>query len=178
MTFAAAGSSCLCGRCGAPCQVNPIPGSKAKLLKRAAEPKGLCASCAVHDHLRHLYPANLTLAQSGPRLLAHPQIQQMYLEMLFAAGTDVTPKEIDWQAVIDNWELPFPTPMKRFAQNPVSEDEIAMARLEGEQRRAGTWKEPLTEEEFETQREAAIIKFLEVRDGNHHGKDPQTDRSQ
>jgi hypothetical protein len=175
MTFANVGGACSCERCGAPCRVDPVPGSQAKLLKRSARPRGLCASCAVHDHLRHLYPVNLTLARGGPQLLAHPHIQQMYLDLLRMAGTDVTAEEIDWQAIIRNWDLPFPTAMLRFAQNPVSEEEIAMARLEGQQRRAGTWKEPLTEEEFEAQRQAAIKKFFDGMDKERH-EDPSADR--
>lgn len=150
----------VCLRCERPVKVNPIPGSKATWLRRAATPKGLCASCAVHDHLRHLYPANLTLARSGPQLLAHPQIQQMYFDLLQMTGTDVTREEIDWQAIIDHWDLPFPTKMKSLATNPVTEEEIAMAQLEGQQRRAGTYKEPMTEEEYQVQGQAAIDQFL------------------
>lgn len=149
-----------CPRCGVPCQIDPVPGSKAKILKRSAIPGGLCASCAVRDHLRQLYPANLELERARGKGLLHPHIQTMYLDLLRMAGTDVTPDEIDWGAIVANWDLPFPTKLKRTATNPATEEELARARLEGDQRRAGTWKEPLTEEEFQARRKAAIQEFL------------------
>ena len=177
LTFAAIGAECFCGRCGAPCRVNPVPGSKARMMKRADEPKGLCVNCATHDVLRHLYPSNLILERSHGRTLAHLDIQREFFEIAQMHGTDVAFEEINWNAIIANWDLPFPTRVKRFGQNPVTEEELAMARLEGDQRRAGTYKEPLTEEEFETQRQVAVVKFLDVMHGNRHGEDTPTDRS-
>jgi hypothetical protein len=118
----------------------------------------------------------LTLASGGPHLLAHPHIQQMYYDLLRMAGTDVTQEEIDWQAIIANWDLPFPTKMQRLATNPVSEEEIAMARLEGDQRRAGTWKEPLTEEEYQAQRQTVIDKFLSTARKVSHADSPPDHR--
>jgi len=156
-TFA---SECSCLRCEAPCKVNPIPGSTARMLKRADEPKGLCINCAMHDTLRYIYPINLIYARSGPKALRSPDIQRGVFEIVQLHGTDAVFEEIDWNAVIANWDLPFPTPIKRTATNPVTEEELAMARLEGQQRREGTWKEPLTEEEYEAHRQAAIEEFL------------------
>jgi len=149
-----AGAECL--RCGAPARVAPVAGSKATMLKRAHEARGLCVNCAVHDALRHLYPANLILEQSGPKALALPHIQQQFFEICRMAGTDAEFDEIDWRAIIAHWDLPFPSPVKRTATNPVTEEDLAMARQEGEQRRAGTWQEPLTAEEYQAQRQAAI----------------------
>jgi hypothetical protein len=180
MTFANVGGRCSCERCGVPLEVAPIPGSQAKLLKRSATPQGLCASCAVHDHLRHLYPANLTLARGGPQLLAHPHIQQMYLDLLRMAGTDVTAEEIDWNAIIANWELPFPTRLKSTATNPVTQEELDRERVEGEQRRSGNWKPPLSAQEQRAMDKAAmdhaardVLDF--VRRERH--EDSPTDRS-
>jgi len=132
------------------------------MMKKAAVPKGLCINCAVHDALRHIYPVNLILARSGPKGLALPHIQRQFYTIAKMAGTDAAFEEIDWQAVIDNWDLPFPSKLRRFERNPVTEEELAMARLEGEQRRAGTYKEPMTEEEYEAQRQAAIDEFPSV----------------
>jgi len=150
-----------CLRCGAGCRIDPVVGSKARMLKRADQ-KGLCVNCAVHDILRHLYPANLILARSGPQGLASPHIQRQFFEMCRVGGTDAKFEEIDWHAIIANWELPFPTTMKRTATNPVTEEDIAMAQREGEQRRAGTWQEPQTEEEYQAQRQSAIDHVLKA----------------
>ena len=162
LTFAALGGKCTCLRCGAPCQLAPVPGSQARWIKKASAPQGLCINCAVHDVLRHLYPVNLLLAQSAGKGLLHPHIQDQFFHLAQMHGTDATLEEIDWQAIVANWDLPFPSKLLRLAQNPVTEEELAMARLEGEQRRAGTYKEPVTEEEYQAQRQAAIDNFLNV----------------
>jgi hypothetical protein len=80
----------------------------------------------------------------------------MYLELLQMAGTDVTAEEIDWNAIIANWELPFPTPMKRTATNPVTQEELDRERAEGEQRKSGNWKPPLSAQEQRAMDKAAM----------------------
>jgi hypothetical protein len=115
--------SCQCGRCGAPCKVNPVAGSKATMLKRAAGP-GLCVNCAAHDWLRNTYPVNLLLAQSGPKSLAFPHIQEEFAGLMKMANSDAKPHEIDWQRIIDNWDLPFPRKLKPSAANPVTQEEL------------------------------------------------------
>jgi len=160
MTFEFAGRT-RCLRCGATCRIEPVAGSRAKLLKRGKR-QGLCINCAVHDTLRHLYPANLILARSGPQGLSLPHIQRQFYEICRLAGTDAEFAEIDWQAIIDHWELPFRRKIKPTATNPVTEEDLSQARLEGAQRRAGTWKEPPTPEECESQRQAAKQEFLQA----------------
>ena len=113
-----------CKRCGKPCKVDPIPGSKATILKRSASPKDYCAACAVHDWLRNTYPVNVLMARSGPKALALPHIQQQIMGIAQHAGTDATPGDIDWERIIENWELPFPTKVKPRAENPMSEEDI------------------------------------------------------
>jgi len=144
-----------CPRCGRPCRVNPSAGSKATILKRASKHNGLCLNCAVHDVLRNLYPANLILARSGPWGLSLPPLQREFFEICRAAGTDARFEDIDWQAIIAHWDLPFPTPVQRTAFNAATEEDLAMARREGVEKRAGTWKEPETEEEYEIKLKAA-----------------------
>ncbi|MBA7487091.1 hypothetical protein ES707_22653 [subsurface metagenome] len=119
----ASGEKCLCGRCGASCKIDPIAGSQAKMLKRGKVPKGLCLNCAVHDWLRNTYPVNLLLARSGPKSLALHHIQKQFEGIMKSQCSDAMPDEIDWQAIIDNWDLPFPTKIKRTATNPVGQEE-------------------------------------------------------
>jgi len=122
---------CDCSRCGARCKVDPVAGSQAKMLKRSEIPKGLCISCAVHDFLRNTYPVNLLLAQSGPRGLALPHIQEQFAGIMRSRLSDAMPDEISWQAIIDNWDLPFPTKLKSSAVNPVNQAELDRAAKEG-----------------------------------------------
>jgi hypothetical protein len=144
MSFACSGKGQItCGRCGAPCRVNPVVGSQAKMLKRASQPKGLCINCAVHDALRHLYPANLILARSGPEGLSLPHIQRQFFTVVQMGGTDAAFEEIDWQAIIRNWDRPFPTRLKPSATNPVTQAELDAATLEGDR----PWQAPPTRDE-------------------------------
>lgn len=116
--------TCHCSRCGARCKVDPLAGSKAKMLKRGKSPKGLCVNCAVHDFLRNTYPVNLLLAQSGPQGLALSHIQEQFTGIMKSRCSDAVPDEIDWQAIIDNWELPFANKLKSSATNPVNQAEL------------------------------------------------------
>ena len=122
------GEKCLCGRCGVSCKVDPIAGSQAKMLKRGKVPKGLCLNCAVHDWLRNTYPVNLLLARSGPKSLALDHIQKQFEGIMKSQCSDAVPDEIGWQAIIDNWDLPFPTKLKTTSMNPVDQTEIDRAK--------------------------------------------------
>jgi len=125
-----------CTRCDAACTVDPKPGSQARILRRSRTPEGLCVNCAVHDQLRHLYPANLILAGSGPAGLALPHIQRQFYAIARSVGTDAEFDEIDWQRIIDNWDMPFPTKLKQTAMNPVTQDELDREPEERARRRA------------------------------------------
>jgi hypothetical protein len=113
-----------CQRCGARCKVNPIAGSKATMLKRGKDAKGLCVNCAAHDWLRNTYPANLLLAQSGPRTLAFPHIQEQFAGLMKMANSDARPDEINWELLIANWDLPFPSKVRARAENPADQEEL------------------------------------------------------
>ncbi len=153
--LAAVGGDGLCGRCGAPCAVTPVPGSQAKMLKRSSTPKGLCINCAVHDQLRHLYPANLMLERSKGQGLSLPHIQKMFFGLCQMAGTDAQLEEINWPAIVANWDLPFPHKLRSTAMNPVRQEDMDEAAKEGRQRRSGEWKAPLTPQEQRAKDQAA-----------------------
>ena len=115
-----------CERCGTRCRVDLVRNSKAKMLRRSN--KGLCANCAVHDWLRNTYPCNILLAQSGPESLRFTHIQKQFAEIMRVGFADAKPDEIDWQLIVENWDLPFPHKIKPSSTNPCSQlklDEIA-----------------------------------------------------
>lgn len=143
------GQKCHCSRCGANCKVDPIVNSKARMVKRSDVPKSLCINCAVHDTLRNLYPANLLLASSGPRCLALHHIQEQFAGILKSANSDAMPGEIDWQAVIDNWSLPFPTKLKRSPTNPCSQADLDREPEERKKREARLREPKKTPEQIE-----------------------------
>jgi len=113
-----------CERCGAKCKVNPKPGSNAKMLKRGSQAKGFCINCAVHDWLRNTYPANLLLATLSPDVFRLEHIQQQFIGIMRAGNADANPDEINWEAVITNWDLPFKTKVKAGATNPCSQEDL------------------------------------------------------
>lgn len=113
-----------CQRCGAQLKVDAVPGSKAKMLRRSKDAKGLCINCAVHDWLHNTYPPNIQLAESGPQILLYPMIQEKFADLMRTGLSDATPDEIDWQRIVDNWELPFPKKVKPSASNPCSQEQL------------------------------------------------------
>lgn len=94
------------------------------MLRRAKQPKGLCVHCAAHDWLRNTYPPNVLLAQSGPRVLLHPDVRKLFGQLMQTANADAKLEEINWNLIIENWELPFPDKMKPTGKNPVTEKEL------------------------------------------------------
>lgn len=119
---------CQCERCGVRLQVGPAPGSEARLLRRSKVPKGFCINCAVHNFLRNTYPPNIQLAESGPEILLIRHIQDVFVGIMKAGFADANPDEIDWQRIVDNWELPFSKGVKTSGMNPCSQkllDEVA-----------------------------------------------------
>lgn len=142
---------CQCPRCGAKLKVDPLAGSKAKMIKRSKTTKGLCINCAVHDWLRNTYPVNLLLAKSGPRGLALPHMQEQFAGIMKSQFSDAMPDEIDWQAIIYNWDLPFPTKLKSSPMNPVDQAELDRYPEEEkkrEKRRLERMKDPRSDEEI------------------------------
>ncbi|MBA7653783.1 hypothetical protein ES703_61644 [subsurface metagenome] len=113
-----------CERCKASCKVAGLRNPGAKMLRRSKEPQGLCINCAVHDWLRNTYPPNMLLAQSGPKILLYPHIQRSFVEIMKIACADARPDEINWDLIVDNWELPFPHKMKPSPTNPCSQTEL------------------------------------------------------
>lgn len=123
LTFAGIpdGTVCRCERCNVPIRMDPKPDSRARMLERAQKPQALCVNCALHDCLRNTYPLNILLAESGPSALAHDHIRRQIEKVMRVGNADAFPDEIDWDRIAENWELPFPGPVKPSAENPMSE---------------------------------------------------------
>lgn len=113
-----------CERCEASCKVNGLRNPDAKMLRRSKQPKGLCINCAVHDWLRNTYPPNILLAQSGPKILLYPHIQEQFTAIMRVASADANPDEINWNLIVENWDLPFPHKVKPNGSNPCTQHEL------------------------------------------------------
>jgi hypothetical protein len=126
------------------------------MLRRAAGP-GLCINCAAHDWLRNTYPANLLLAQSGPKSLAFPHIQEQFAGLMKMANSDARPDEINWQRIIDNWELPFPNKVRARAENPADQEEL------DRERKKGPFREAALKGEFDNRSMEQIFEDIDKR---------------
>ena len=115
-----------CERCKARCKVDVPRSSNAKMLRRSKEPKGLCVNCAVHDWLRNTYPVNMIFTTLSPDALRLEHIQQQFTEIMRLGFADAEPDEIDWEAIITNWDLPFKNKVKGTAANPASQAVLDM----------------------------------------------------
>ena len=98
----------------------------AKMLRRSKEAKGLCVNCAIHDWLRNTYPVNLIFTTLSPDTLRLEDIQRQLTDIMRADGADAEPDEIDWEAIIANWNLPFKNKVKGTAMNPASQAVLDM----------------------------------------------------
>ena len=134
-----------CKRCGQRCKVSGKPGEKAKMLRFAKGP-GLCVNCAVHDWLRNTYPPNIILAQSGPKVLLFEHIQQQFAGIMRIGFADARPDEINWEQIVENWELPFKNKVKGTAMNPASQAVLDME-PEMRAREENFFREEITAEE-------------------------------
>ena len=117
-----------CQRCKTELAVNPKPQSDAKMLKRAKQSQGFCVNCAVHDWLRNTYPVNQILAgmKNPAETLRLEHIQQQFTDIMRVGNADAMPDEINWEAIIDNWDLPWKNKVKGTAMNPASQAVLDM----------------------------------------------------
>ncbi len=115
-----------CQRCEAKLQVNPKQQSNAKMLRRSNQAKGFCVNCALHDWLRNTYPVNLIFTTLSPEALRLEHIQEQLTGIMRSQNADATPDEINWEAIIANWDLPFKNKVKGTPTNPASQDVLDM----------------------------------------------------
>ena len=110
--------TCNCSRCSARCQVAPKRNSNAKMLRKSATPGGLCVNCAFHDWLRNTYPVNMLLDEIGPKILLYPHIREMIAGIMQSQNADATIDEINFNLIVENWELPRAHKVRGSAMNP------------------------------------------------------------
>ena len=104
-----------CERCGVQCHIVGPGNPKARLLRYAAKPQGLCVNCGIHDWLRATPPIAELIEKQGMEVLLFPHIQEIFGPLLRMGDADAPIGEIDWEVVVANWELPFPKKGKRNA---------------------------------------------------------------
>ncbi len=101
-----------CSRCGEQCKLAASASEEARLLKHATAPQtsGYCLDCAVTDFLQNQYPhfAELISARpEGKTMLLDERVQAQFARIMQSGNADARLEKINWQRVVDNWELPF-----------------------------------------------------------------------
>ena len=101
-----AGARANCERCGIALQVAAARSEESAPFRRADVPKGFCADCVFTQFLYNTYPINMQLDRSGPQVLLHPEMRQAILLCGLLNRCDMNVDELDWQRIVDNWDLP------------------------------------------------------------------------
>lgn len=104
-----------CIRCKKLCQKrsgNP----EARLLRHTTSDSGYCATCAATEFLQGLDV--ITYRPPGrkpfdPECFRLPHVQAQFGAILLAGNADAKPDEIDWDALVAQWSLPFPRKNRR-----------------------------------------------------------------
>ena len=105
----------LCPRCSKPCQVSDRPShSDARLLQLAKNAReGLCANCAITSFILSIESLAYAIELNGTQVLLMPQAQGVFAELFQVGKSDADISEINWQVVVENWNLPFPAQSKK-----------------------------------------------------------------
>lgn len=106
-----------CVRCGKLCVVGGPPNPEARLIPYAtaqeAKTQGLCADCAVAVFIKAQPALMFGIELNGTKMLLDSRVQQRFGEIMVIGKADAKLEEVNWQRVVDNWELPIPKPGKR-----------------------------------------------------------------
>lgn len=103
-----------CTRCGKLGKAGLPPNPKGRLMVYAQTAQNaLCADCAATAFIKDTEVLMYGISLHGVRVLLDPRIQSGFADVMRAGKADATPEEINWQRVVDNWELPIPKQKKR-----------------------------------------------------------------
>ena len=98
-----------CQRCGKPCQ-SGVGNPDSRPFRRSSQ--GLCLNCAITEFFKTTEPlASMfggILGSNNPEVLLAPHMQKQVGHIMEAGHCDAKLEEVDWQIVVNQWELPFP----------------------------------------------------------------------
>jgi hypothetical protein len=74
----------------------------------------MCGGCIATEFIQSVETLMWGLeVQGGPSALLRPQIQQAFAGLIDAAQGDLRTDAIDWRAVVEHWDKPFPKLKRR-----------------------------------------------------------------
>jgi len=97
-----------CVRCGKACKPGESTNPEARPFRRAK--KGLCENCVVTHFLLcdDMEAVRVGLLRNGIEVLKNPNIQKQFARMMEVGGSELPMERIDWDTVINQWDMPFP----------------------------------------------------------------------
>jgi hypothetical protein len=95
-----------CPRCGKECRAEKSGNQSARPLRKSDN--GLCLECAATSVIMSLPSGDMFPKEA---LLA-PHIRTQFEAVLRAGNADSDASQVDWNRLVENWELPFP---RKFA---------------------------------------------------------------
>ncbi len=96
-----------CKRCGRACLGERSSRPGARPFRKAV--RGLCADCAVTRFFKDTDEGLGFALPEGfdPSGLLLPHIQRQFLQIMSIGGSELAVQDIDWDRVIEQWELPI-----------------------------------------------------------------------
>ncbi len=95
--------------------------AEALLMRHSGTGTGLCASCAATLFL-HSIEHIKTMLDAKPEMLLWEPMQHQFAALMVTGNADAKPEEIDWQAVKNNWELPWNTKVAKKRRSRMVEE--------------------------------------------------------
>jgi len=78
-------------------------------------PTAMCATCAMTAFIKSVETFRYGIERNGVRMFLDPMVQGQFAALLQGYG-DATPGEINWQALVENWDLPMPSSKSRSSK--------------------------------------------------------------
>jgi len=94
---------------------NSMKSYEAAKTNRNSTNNRFCVDCAVTDFFKNRSPLAELLSMNplGTKMLLDPRVQKQFAGLMQAGNADAKPEEINWQRVVENWDLPFPTKRRK-----------------------------------------------------------------
>lgn len=95
-----------CTRCGRQCIPGKSLNPEARPFKGAME--GLCADCVVTSFLQSDEVLQQAIVKTKKAVLLLPFAQEQFFKLMKVGRSELSSDEINWEVVVDQWDLPFP----------------------------------------------------------------------
>jgi hypothetical protein len=103
------GALAKCDRCSVQLRIAESRRQDSRPFRKSATIHGHCPDCVMTEFLYNTYPVNMLIDERGPEMLLNAEFMRMALlssGVMDPAHCEMDVNEINWQRVVDNWDLP------------------------------------------------------------------------